>query len=660
MNRYYPNFILFPILLLLTGFFNLWAQKAPGADESVYYQIHPVVVPEDIVLEVGGMDFDDQGRLGVCTRRGDIWLISNPDSERPAFQRFARGLHEPLGLGWKDGSFIAAQRGELTKITDEDGDLQADLYEPVYIWDLAGNYHEYSYGPVFLPDGDMLVTLNLGWVGGGASLSKWRGWMLKISPDGKMTPFATGMRSPAGFGLNAQGDIFYTENQGDWVGSGRMTHLESGDFAGHPEGLRWSNEPESPVKLKMEDIDDHRGLTLFEYARENPAVKAPSVWFPHTIMGISTSDMVVIPENFGPFTGQLLIGDQGHSKIMRVYQEKVNGVYQGICFPFKEGFSSGVLRMRWGADQTLFVGMTNRGWASTGKEPFGLEKLRWRGKIPFEMQQVNIIPGGFLITFTQPVDRQIAANPVAYQITDFTYRYHHLYGSPAINTEKRSVYKVEVSQDGMQVRIYVEGLRPGYVNEIKASGIRNRQNQPLLHPTGYYTINELPEQAHATHSDPQPSGNTIMMDIRSDKRIVKMPTVWTNGPDQTVTVGTLPGMQFDTREIVIEAGSKIKWVFNNPDDMMHNLVIVSPGSIDQVAQLAIDLGLQGQEKGYIPESDLVLYHTNLLPPNSSDVIYFTAPENPGDYAYVCTFPGHALIMRGVLRVIPPRQPPLQD
>jgi azurin len=660
MKRHHPYFILTLIILLLTGHFHLFAQKTPGVNESVYYQILPVAIPDDIVLEVGGMDFDDQGRLGVCTRRGDVWLISDPDSETPAFQRFARGLHEPLGLGWKDGSFITAQRGELTRMTDLDGDLQADLYEPIYVWDLAGNYHEYSYGPVFLPDGEMLVTLNLGWVGRGASLSKWRGWMLKISSDGKMTPFATGMRSPAGFGLNAQGDIFYTENQGDWVGSGRMTHLESGDFAGHPEGLRWSSEPESPVKLKMEDIDNQRGLTLFEYARENPAVKAPSVWFPHTIMGISTSDMVVIPENFGPFTGQLLIGDQGHSKIMRVYQEKVNGVYQGICIPFKEGFSSGVLRMRWGPDQTLFVGMTNRGWASTGKEPFGLEKLRWTGKIPFEMQQVNIIPGGFMITFTQPVDRQIAANPAAYQITDFTYRYHHLYGSPAINTENRAVYKVEVSQDGMQVRIYVEGLRPGYINEIKASGIRNRQNRPLLHPTGYYTINELPEQPHARHSDPQLSGNNIMVDIKSDKRIPKMPAVWTNGPDQTVTVGTLPGMQFDTREIVVEAGSKIKWVFNNPDDMMHNLVIVSPGSIDQVAQLAIDLGLQGQEKGYIPDSDLVLYHTNLLPPNKSDVIYFTAPENPGDYAYVCTFPGHALIMRGILRVIPPGQPQLQD
>ncbi|MCB0664471.1 MAG: auracyanin family protein [Saprospiraceae bacterium] len=628
------------------------AQKMPSGEEA-YYLISDVPIPDDVVLEVGGLDFDDEERLGVCTRRGEIWLITNPGSDAPEFKRFAHGLHEPLGLGWKDGAFISNQRGELTRISDQNGDLIADQYEPIYSWELAGNYHEYSYGPVFLPNDDMLVTLNLGWVGRGASLSKWHGWMLKISPEGKMTPIATGMRSPAGFGLNAAGDIFYTENQGDWVGSGRMTHIEPGDFVGHPEGLKWSNEPESNINLRMEDIDDSRGLTLFEYAKENSTVKAPSVWFPHTIMGISTSDMVVVPDGFGPFTGQLLVGDQGHSKIMRVYQEKVNGVYQGICFPFREGFSSGVLRMRWSKDKTLYVGMTNRGWASTGKEPYGLERLRWSGKVPFEMQKVNINADGFTITFTQPVDRRSAADPDSYAITDFTYKYHHLYGSPAINTQTRTVYKVEVSQDNLQARLFVEGLRHGYVNEIKVPGVKSTDNRRLLHSTGYYTINEIPGQDMDMAHDDHTSGIQFNeVDIQSPKRVTKMPDEWVDGPDQTVTIGTLPGMQYDTKEFTVKAGSRIKLILNNPDDMMHNLVIVQPGTIDEVAQLAIDLGLKGQEKGYIPESEQVLFHTNLLAPQSSDAIYFKAPDKPGEYGFVCTFPGHALIMRGKITVVP--------
>src|SRR5690606_33285581 len=113
-----------------------------------------------------------------------------------------------------------------------------------------------------------------------------------------------------------------------------------------------------------------------------------------------------------------LVGDQGHSKIMRVFQEKVDGVYQGICFPFREGFSSGVLRMKWGADDAIYVGMTSRGWASTGKDNFGLERLV-AGKVkPFEMTAVRAKADGFEIEFTDPVDPTTAKNPASYEISD--------------------------------------------------------------------------------------------------------------------------------------------------------------------------------------------------------------------------------------------------
>ena len=627
-------------------------QTSPGLEESNYYRISPVAIPEGIVLEAGGLAFDETGKLGVCTRRGEVWVISNPGSENPTYKRYAHGLHEPLMMAHQDGSYFMTQRGELTKLSDVDEDGVADQYESIYSWDLNGNYHEYSYGPKFLPDGSMLVTLNLGWVGRGASESKWRGWMLQISAEGEMTPIATGMRSPAGFGLNAAGDIFYTENQGDWVGSGRMTHVEKGDFVGHPEGLKWSGEKGSPLQLKMEDIDDTKGVSLYDYQEIHPEVKPPSVWFPHTLMGISTSDLVVIPEGFGPFTDQLLVGDQGHSKIMRVYQEKVNGVYQGACFGFREGFASGVLRMAWGPDLKLYVGMTNRGWASTGQEPYGLERLEWTGRNPFEIKTINARSNGFLLTFTEPVDRASAANPESYSITDFTYLYHHLYGSPAIDQQERAIYKVEVDQEGLTAILHVEGLREGYIYEISGPGVRSKVGQPLIHPTAYFTLNQIPEGERIAAREVDPHAVFETVDLKSDKRVTDMPGSWLNGPDQTIEIGTLPGMRYDTDQVVVKAGSKIKWIFNNPDDMMHNLLIVSPGAADVIGNAALQLGLKGQEMGYIPLRDEILFHTNLLGPNSSDIIYFTAPEEPGEYMFVCTFPGHATTMRGVLVVEP--------
>jgi hypothetical protein len=104
----------------------------------------------------------------------------------------------------------------------------------------------------------MWVSLNLAWVGfGEGKFAKWRGWFVKITPDGKLEPFAGGLRSPAGYSFNDEGDLFYGENQGDWVGSGRVTHLAKGEFAGNPGGLKWAKEPNSPLKLSLEEIQDN-------------------------------------------------------------------------------------------------------------------------------------------------------------------------------------------------------------------------------------------------------------------------------------------------------------------------------------------------------------------------------------------------------------------
>ena len=318
------NSIIWLFLLGVCSVCSALAQSEMAKKESRYYKIVDVPIPSDVVLEVGGLTLTDDDKLGVSTRRGEVWLIDNPYGRRPVYKRFARGLHEPLGLNYRNGSFYLSQRGELTRLKDTNGDDRADIYKTVYSWPLSGNYHDYSYGPKFLDNGNMLVTLNLSWIGHGASLSKWRGWLLQITPEGEMTPIATGLRSPSGFEINAQGDVFYTENQGDWVGSGRMTHLEKGDFAGNPEGLVWTDDEKSPLKLKMEDIEREPGISLYEYSKKVPQMKAPAIWFPHTILGISTSDILydTTGGNFGPFEGQLFVGDQGHSKIMRVFMEK--------------------------------------------------------------------------------------------------------------------------------------------------------------------------------------------------------------------------------------------------------------------------------------------------------------------------------------------------
>jgi azurin len=129
-----------------------------------------------------------------------------------------------------------------------------------------------------------------------------------------------------------------------------------------------------------------------------------------------------------------------------------------------------------------------------------------------------------------------------------------------------------------------------------------------------------------------------------------MPANWDGDVDVTITIGTEPGLKFDLPSFEVGAGDRVRLNFNNDDDMLHNLVVVLPGRADDVAGAAIALGLEGAEMHYVPPSDQVLYHTALLQPETGESIYFTAPGEPGTYTYVCTFPGHAITMRGEMRV----------
>lgn len=642
--------------------------------EEDYYRLFSLPVPEHIILEVGGLATLPDGGLAVCTRRGEVWVVSNPyvtGFERPIFKRFAHGLHEPLGLAYKDGDIYVTQRSELTRLRDTDKDGIADAYDKIYSWPLSGNYHEYSYGPLFLPNGNMLVTLNLGWsnsLGHGVSLAPWRGWMLEITPDGQMTPIAAGLRSPAGYGFNAEGDMFYTENQGDWVGSGRITHLEKGDFAGNAESLKWSHLPGSPVKLKPGDVPD-TGRPLFDISKEVPGIKAPAIWLPHGIFGISTSGFVYDNTNgkFGPFENQLLVGDQGQSKIMRVALEKIKGQYQGVVFGFREGFSSGILRLTWGNDGSLFAGMTSRGWSSTGRQLFSLERLAWTGKMPFEMKTVRAMPDGFEIEYTMPVDKKTAGDPASYKITGFNYKYHSTYGSPVINSKNCPIRGIVVSEDGLKARLVVDSLRLGYIHEIVAEGVQATAGKALLHNTGYYTLNAIPDGEKLNMAFAPPRHEHAAMTTAPDKtakpkpaatapaknlakRIVRKPEAW-GKPDFTINMGTKPGLKFSPETFQVKAGSKVQIVFNNNDDMLHNFVVVIQGTAIQVGEMGMKLGLQGQEKNYIPDTPKVLYHTNVLQPHGAETIYFVAPDKPGDYTYVCTIPGHFYTMQGTMKVV---------
>ena len=135
------------------------------------------------------------------------------------------------------------------------------------------------------------------------------------------------------------------------------------------------------------------------------------------------------------------------------------------------------------------------------------------------------------------------------------------------------------------------------------------------------------------------------------KHQTAMPSDWNGTVDQTVSVQGVEGLKFSLGSFDVKPGARVKLDFANTSDMLHNLVVVRPGTGTKVGEAALRLGLDGQKLDYVPKSDDVLFNTSLLEPQKVESIYFVAPTTPGEYQYVCTFPGHYVTMQGTMRVI---------
>jgi azurin len=112
-------------------------------------------------------------------------------------------------------------------------------------------------------------------------------------------------------------------------------------------------------------------------------------------------------------------------------------------------------------------------------------------------------------------------------------------------------------------------------------------------------------------------------------------------------------MRFDRKEFTVTAGKQVEIVLENPDAMQHNLVIGKPKTMDVIGNAADKMitAKDGAEKNYVPSIPQIVAATALVNPDQTVRLRFTVPNTPGDYPYVCTFPGHWRLMNGVMRVI---------
>lgn len=448
---------------------------------------------EGIPLEVSGMEWMDDKRLAVCIRKGEVWILDgvlSDNRDEISYHRFASGLHEPLGL-LKDGEdLLVCQRGEVTRLSDIDGDNVADTYlTECDGWNVSGNYHAYAYGPQRDGKGNLWVTLNVGMGKLANNSVGWRGWGGIIGDDGQFVPKSLGMRSPCGMGMNRAGDVFFSDQQGTWIPATPIYHLREGVFYGNQESAGTLKYPSAPFKMTMPDANQLYPDAL----KSSEQFVPPAVWLPYNKMGRSATDIEPIEANgkFGPFDGQFLVGEFTNAAINRVFLEKIDGEYQGACFPFLGNFPSAVFRLRFGPDGSLFAGLTNRGWSSLGSQAYGLVRVRGTGKIPFAIREMRANPDGFTLEFTRKLETEGIEK--AFKMISYTYLYSSRYGSSEMQTREHIISSAQLDKDGKTVNLQVEKLRPFYVHELQCIGIRSTDGEALTHTNAYYTLNKIPE-----------------------------------------------------------------------------------------------------------------------------------------------------------------------
>jgi hypothetical protein len=486
-----------PIVLaaLLAMQETLGAQWGTAREEAKHYPIVDIPIPRQVPLRPGGLEVLPDGRLAVGTRRGDIYFVRGAfeSPPKPEYHLFATGQDEIFSLAWRDGALTAVSFGEVTRIRDSDGDGVADRYDTLSNhWGYA-EYHEFAFGSKHDADGNLWIALGLS--KSYESHNLFRGWALKVTPEGKTIPVCSGLRSPGGVGANAQGQMFAVESQGPWNGCCSLKPLQEGAFVGHPASYNWY--PFAPG-LKAPAVTPASDSRMGVERKRIKELVPPAVKFPYIKMGRSISGFRVDRSGgkFGPFEGQIFLGDYTLSLILRATTERVNGVWQGACYPFREGLSTGIMNVEFSPKGQLVAGgfTTNSQWPVRGTEPFALQRIDWNGVVPFEMREINIRKDGFRIAFTKAVDAATAADPASYRVSTYTHVYAAGYGSPEVDGTTPRVLRALPADDGLSVVLELEKVVEDHVHEFTLEGLRSREGGRLVHTKAYYTVNEIPKE----------------------------------------------------------------------------------------------------------------------------------------------------------------------
>ena len=419
-----------------------------------------------------GLDFLKDGRIAVCTAHGDVWLVTvDENAETCSWQRYATGLYQPLGLMVVDGKVVVLERGQITRLHDNNDDGEADYYENINSdWHLSGGEHSYNTCLETDPQGNFYFFAT------GDTDTPTGGSLIKVSADGsKMEQFATGFRHPIGLGMSPDGVITGADQEGNWMPATRIDEYVQGGFYGDMRA-------------------HHRQVPPTIY-------NGPLCWLPREVDNSAGGQVWVPQGTWGELGGLPLHLSYGRCKMFILLRQPLKNhptaVSQGGVWDLNLGFLSGVCRGRF-HDGDLYVCGLN-GWQTSAKADGCLQRVRRTDKPLGVPVKLEVVGHAVEITFNKKLDAKTVKDQ-QFAATWWNYHWSESYGSQrykpsndTVGQETVPIESIQLLENQKTVRLSMPELEPVMQLHIGIKPILTVDGT-LIAGSIYMTVHQLPKE----------------------------------------------------------------------------------------------------------------------------------------------------------------------
>lgn len=431
---------------------------------------HPEQNPWSSRMRLTGFDFYPDGRrAAVCTWDGDVWLVEGIDPAAPEdqvatsdpptpfpimWQRIASGLFQPLGLRIIDDRIHVMCRDQLVVLHDLNGNGETDFYEN---WNndhqVTEHFHEFAMGLQTDDEGNFYYAKSARHAL--PALVPHHGTLLKIARDGSHTEIlATGFRAANGVCINPDGTFFVTDQEGHWMPKNRINWI---DQPGRYYGNFWG----------YHDVADP----------SDELMEPPLCWITNA-MDRSPAELLWVDSSaWGPLEGSLLNLSYGYGKIYIVPHERVGDRMQGGISDLPlPPFPTGIMRGRFHPVNGQLYTLGMYAWAANPQQPGGFYRVRYTGRPVYLPVGLQAGEQQLAITFSGPLDPQVATDPQNYRVQSWSIQRSARYGSDHFDEQTLKVQSATLTDDGHTVRLVVPDLSPTWCMEIRYA-IRARDGE---------------------------------------------------------------------------------------------------------------------------------------------------------------------------------------